>query len=97
MGKFVIAFRDEKIAVRLLEGWILGKFVTAFRVLRHEKTAARLPEHHILGKRGRGQSKVAFIKKECRDISMQTYLGLKRAAGDKHQWRGIIRMLHNYP
>lgn len=27
---------------------------------------------------------------------MLTYLEIKRDAGDRRQWRGIVRMLHNF-
>lgn len=32
-----------------------------------------------------------FIKQACREVSLQTYFKLKRTAGDRHQWRTIIR------
>lgn len=48
-----------------------------------------------MGKRSIRQ-RMGFVKQVCRDVFMQTYWELTRAAGDKDQWRGV-RMLHNQP
>lgn len=70
---------------RVLEGSILGK-------RGHTRESV---EGSILEKRGSGRPTKTCIKQTCRDVQMQNYWELKRAAGDRHQWRGIIRMLHD--
>lgn len=46
----------------------------------------------ILGQRRRYRPRMKFIKHTDTAVSIQTYLELNRAAGDRSQWKGIIRM-----
>lgn len=51
----------------------------------------------IFIKREIGRPRMALIKQACSGVSKQTDVKLKRAAREKSQWRGIIRMLHGQP
>lgn len=43
-----------------------------------------------MGKRGKGNSRMRFIKQACRHALMQTNFELKRTVADGYQWRGIV-------
>lgn len=64
---------------------------------RHFKACGNTRKGRMLGKKGRRGPKRTFIMKACRDVSLQTYLKLQRAVGDRHQWMTIIRMFHDRP
>lgn len=62
------------------------------RILRHKEILERILERKIIGKRRRGAQTMAFIKQPRRDVWMQAYLRLKRAAGYSDQRAGTSRL-----
>lgn len=43
----------------------------------------RVLKDKTLGKRGLGRSRKAFIRQACRDVFIQNFGGIKRAAGSR--------------